>query len=65
MNKALETIEKDIRSVPELSIRLEENPLQLKPQSEALNEVTDIATNAQALTKKRRAMCPRGTRKHP
>jgi len=65
MNKALETLEKEIKSIPELSIRLEENPLQIKPQSEAVNEVTDIAANAQALTKKRRTMCPRGTRKHP
>jgi hypothetical protein len=65
MNKALETVEEEIKSIPELSIRLEENPLQAKPQSEVVNEVTDIATNAQALTKKRREMCPRGTRKHP
>jgi hypothetical protein len=62
MNQALE---REIKAIPELSIRLEENPLQLKPQSEIVNEVSDIATNVQALTKKRRAMCPRGTRKHP
>lgn len=54
-----------IESIPSLSIRLEENPLQVRPQSEVVNEVTDIVDNSKALTKKRRVNCPRGTRKHP